>query len=198
MLVTISIQYWCIIKVYDLSRFPEFLANRSSFLFRTPLKARICIQLSGLLVLFLVVAAPPDYLVCDDLGSFEVCWSGMLWDAPQLEFVLCFLLFILEWWAFGRSHRPSALLITSREGHVKSAWLHCLDLNHLAKVMLDRFLCWKLILSSMFPYCGLWGRKPLCVANRQVEGSYAPTHEGRVSIVHMLLEILLHRSVSFI
>ena len=123
---------------------------------------------------------------------------GALWDAPQLEFGLCFLLFILEWWAFGRSHRPSALLITSHEGHVKSACLHCLDFNYLAKVMLDRFLCWKLILSPMFPYCGLWGRKPLCVANRQVEGSYAAIHEGRVSIVHMLLEILLHRSVSFI
>lgn len=151
-----------------------------------------------LLMLFLVVAAPPDCLVCDDLGSFEVCWSGMLWDAPQLEFVWCFLLFILEWWAFERSHRPSALLITSCEGHVKLAWPHCLDLNHLGWGH-----AWQISLLKTYSFLHvsiLWalGKEAPMRSQQASKGNYAPTHEGRVSIVHMLLEILLHRSVSFI
>ena len=143
MLVTISNQYWCIIKVYDLSRFPEFLANISSFLFRIPLRAPCCIQfLVSWCSFWSWQRLQKTALIVMTLAALR-CVGQVCCEMP-LNWNLSDVVSCLYWSDGFLEDRTGQVPFSSHP--VKGMWnqhdLTVLDLNHLTEVMLDRFLCW--------------------------------------------------------
>ena len=97
------------------------------------------------LILHLVIMSPPSFLtvaifgallIFDDLDSFEEYCSGVLQNAPRLEF--CRLELLEE----EEDRGESTLLSPSYQGHTLSTWLTMgsVSFGHLADTIFTSFL----------------------------------------------------------